>query len=172
MIISRWISFRMKNVADNSCRENQNMNFMFNDFFFFFFFFFLFFFLKQCRSGQATDDNRPRRMRFACWIPTATGTHSVSNTYCFSTGCTNTPHCYVTRQVPVLLSPKVIPAFCRTSCIYKDVIRVTLKCTWIIYSQLCNPSPCHFWSLLYFWPQPKGLWHFQTTRYVNTAYRG
>ena len=82
-----------------------------------------------------------------------TGTHSVSNMYCFSTGCTNAPHCYVICHVPVLLlSPKVIPAFCRTSCIYKDVIRVTPQCTRIIYNQLCNPSPFHFWSLLYFWP--------------------
>ena len=33
---------------------------------------------KYCRAGEATDDNRTRRMRFACWIPKATGTHSVS----------------------------------------------------------------------------------------------
>jgi hypothetical protein len=28
------------------------------------------------RAGQTTDDNTTRRMRFACWIPKATNTHS------------------------------------------------------------------------------------------------
>jgi hypothetical protein len=94
-------------------------------------------------------------------------TQSLSNAYCFSTVRTNASNSFVICQVPVLLlSPKVIPPFCRTSCIYNDVIRVTPQCTWIIYRQLRNPSPFHFLSLLYFWPQPKGLWHFHTTRYV------
>jgi len=163
---SRLIFLRLRNISDKSCTENQIMHFMFNSF------------LrkscrlwdnvgKYCRAGQATDDNRTRRMCFTCWRTKATGTHSVSNTYCFPTDCTNAPHCYVICQPSVLLlSPNFAPAFCRTSCIYEDVIRVTPQCTWIIYSQLCNPSPFHFWSLLYFWPQPKGLWHFHTTRYV------
>jgi hypothetical protein len=59
---------------------------------------------KYCRVGQATDDNRTRRMRFACWIPKATGTHSVSNTYCFSTGCTNAPHCYVMSSACLVIT--------------------------------------------------------------------
>jgi hypothetical protein len=33
MIISRWFLLRIRNVSDKSCRENQNTNFMFNNFF-------------------------------------------------------------------------------------------------------------------------------------------
>jgi hypothetical protein len=33
MVISRWILLRMRNVSDKSCRENQNIHFMFNNFF-------------------------------------------------------------------------------------------------------------------------------------------
>ena len=31
---------------------------------------------KYYRSRQSTYDNKIRRMRFACWIPVATNTHS------------------------------------------------------------------------------------------------
>ena len=31
---------------------------------------------KYCKAGQATDSNKIRRMRTACWIPKATNTHS------------------------------------------------------------------------------------------------
>jgi hypothetical protein len=31
---------------------------------------------KCCTSGQATDDNRTRRISIACWIPKAINTHS------------------------------------------------------------------------------------------------
>jgi hypothetical protein len=31
---------------------------------------------KYCTAGQATDGNIIRSMRFACWIPKATDTHS------------------------------------------------------------------------------------------------
>ena len=30
---------------------------------------------KYGRSGQATNENKIRRMRIACWIPQATNTH-------------------------------------------------------------------------------------------------
>jgi len=33
MMISRWILFRMGNLSDKRCTENQNTNFMFNNFF-------------------------------------------------------------------------------------------------------------------------------------------
>jgi hypothetical protein len=33
MIISRWIVLRMRNVSDNSVRENQKTYFVFSDFF-------------------------------------------------------------------------------------------------------------------------------------------
>jgi len=35
MIISRPFRFRMRNVSDESCTENQNTHFMFNNLFFF-----------------------------------------------------------------------------------------------------------------------------------------
>ena len=35
MTISRSVLLRMRNVSDESCRENQNTHFMFNKFFFF-----------------------------------------------------------------------------------------------------------------------------------------
>jgi hypothetical protein len=41
-----------------------------------------------------------------------------------------TPQCYVMCKLPVLLLlPKVIPPFCRTPYIYKDVIWVTPQST-------------------------------------------
>jgi hypothetical protein len=33
VITCHWVNFRMKNVSDKSCRENQNTPFMFNNFF-------------------------------------------------------------------------------------------------------------------------------------------
>jgi hypothetical protein len=74
MIISRWITLRIRNISDKNCRENQNTHFMFNNFF-----------QKSCRlwdnvekygrARQDTDDNIIRRMRFVCWITKATDTH-------------------------------------------------------------------------------------------------
>ena len=32
--------------------------------------------VEKCTARQATDDYIMRRMRIACWIPTATGSHS------------------------------------------------------------------------------------------------
>jgi hypothetical protein len=73
MIVSRSILLRMKNISDKSCRENQNTHFIS-----------ITFSRKSCRlwdnvekygtARQATDDNtiRRMRMRFACWITTAT----------------------------------------------------------------------------------------------------
>ena len=34
-IISPWIFLRMRNVSEQSCRENKNTHFIFNNFFFF-----------------------------------------------------------------------------------------------------------------------------------------
>ena len=47
---------RMRNISDNSCRENQNTHFLFSDFFR------ISFIVyenveKYCRAGQTTDDN-------------------------------------------------------------------------------------------------------------------
>ena len=53
MTISRSILHRMRNISHRSCRENQNIHFLLNNFFFengaile-----------KYCTAGHATDDN-------------------------------------------------------------------------------------------------------------------
>jgi hypothetical protein len=66
----------MRNIVDNTCRENQNKHFIFN-----------FFFRKSCslvdnvekygRARQAIDGSRMRNTRFACWIIKATNTHDM-----------------------------------------------------------------------------------------------
>ena len=77
MIISRLILSRMGNIWDRICRESQNTNFVFNKFLY----------LKNravyeimwknvVRVRQATDDNKIRRMRIACWITKVTDKHS------------------------------------------------------------------------------------------------
>ena len=75
LITSRSVLLRMRNVADKSCRENQNTHFISNNCFS----------RKSCRSdnvdkygnaGEDTDHNITRRMRFACWMTKATDTHS------------------------------------------------------------------------------------------------
>ena len=53
----------MRNVSAKSCRGNQNIRFMLNNFF-----------LLKIR--QTTYDNIIRRLRFTCWITKATDTHS------------------------------------------------------------------------------------------------
>ena len=76
-ITFRSLYFRMRNILDQSCRENQNAHFVFSNFF-----------SKTvpfvrkrgkiCRAGQVTDDNVIWRMRIACWIPKYTNTHTHS----------------------------------------------------------------------------------------------
>jgi hypothetical protein len=75
MITCRLILLRMRNVSENSCRENQITHFIFNNVF-----------RKTChlrgnvkkccRPGEAADDNITRSMRFACQVTKATDTHS------------------------------------------------------------------------------------------------
>ena len=63
----------MRNVLDRSCTENQNTHFMFSNFFFN---------RPVCEKiwKNIVEPGRPQmtiwRMRFACWIPEATNTHS------------------------------------------------------------------------------------------------
>jgi hypothetical protein len=75
IIISRWSLLRMKNTSDNSCRENQNGHFTFNNFF-----------RKSCSlwdnvekygtPREATDENMKRHMHIECWKTNVTNTHS------------------------------------------------------------------------------------------------
>ena len=107
-MMSRWILFRMRNVLEISCRENQNTNFMFNNFF-----------LpprKSCRlwdnvekcigARQATDDCITRRMRFACWITNTINTnleHVILTAFPRQQWLKKSPLCYIIRILSALL---------------------------------------------------------------------
>jgi hypothetical protein len=73
MVMSGSILLRMRNVADKSCRENQNI-----------FCVVTFFFFENravCEMwGNTVERGRQQmtklRMRIACWITNATDTHS------------------------------------------------------------------------------------------------
>jgi len=75
-VISLSVLLEMRNVSDESCRENQNTQFVFNNWFFLF----------ENRAiyeitwKYAVVPDRPQmtiwRMRIACWIPKTINTHS------------------------------------------------------------------------------------------------
>jgi len=65
MIIYRWILLRMRNVSDK-VGEKIKRRFMFS----------VFFpkimpFMRYCLARQATDCNKTRHMRIACWVTVA-----------------------------------------------------------------------------------------------------
>jgi len=69
-----------QHVSNKSCRDNQNILFMFNNFFF----------LKscllcdkveKCGVGQVKYDNMTGPMCIECWITEATNTLETCNTY-------------------------------------------------------------------------------------------
>ena len=76
-ILSRSVLLRMQNVSDESCAENQNTHFVFDN---------IFFSRKSCRLWdiveiyRITEPERPQmttwRMRIACWVSKPTNTHS------------------------------------------------------------------------------------------------
>ena len=74
--------FRMRNVSDESCRENQNTHFVFNNFFENRAFF-LDNMEKYCIAGQVTDDNTTHAN---CKPDTQDyrRTLGICNMYCFS----------------------------------------------------------------------------------------
>jgi hypothetical protein len=62
------------------------------------------------RARQTTDDSIIRRMRFARWIPEATNTLGICNTYCFSKARMVTRlrlNVTFIRTLPVLFFPKI-----------------------------------------------------------------
>ena len=84
IVISYWI-LRMRNVWEESCRENKNTHFVF---------FFVCVWKLCClwdnvekygKARQATDDNLIQCMHFACWLAKATYTLKMCNNYCSST---------------------------------------------------------------------------------------
>ena len=60
--------------------------------------------VEKCgAAGQATDDNKIRRMRFACWITKATDTRrNMEYLLLFhcNSGYKNAPQSYVIRALP------------------------------------------------------------------------
>jgi hypothetical protein len=79
LIKSHSVLLRMRTVSDRTL-EKIKTHFMFSNFFFFWKSYRAWDNLeKYPRAGQATDDNTriKRRMRIACWIPTATNAHSA-----------------------------------------------------------------------------------------------
>jgi hypothetical protein len=71
MIISHSFPFRMRNVSDKSCRENQNTHFVFS---------ISFIFENEIMWKNTVEWGRAQmaiwRMRIACWITEATNKHS------------------------------------------------------------------------------------------------
>jgi len=75
LIIPCSVLLRMRNISNKICREKQNTHFKLHNFFFF-----------ENRAvcvimwKNIVEPDRPQmtiwRMRFACWIPKATNTHS------------------------------------------------------------------------------------------------
>jgi hypothetical protein len=74
--MSRLILLRMRYVSDKSCRENHETHLIFNFYFFRKSCNFLDNMKKYCGAGQTTNDNIKQPMRFSCWIPKATNTHT------------------------------------------------------------------------------------------------
>ena len=74
MVISRLIFLRMRKVSDKSFRENQNTHFAY-----YIFSQKILPFMRECEKNML-ERGRPQMtvwgMRFACWIPNATNTHS------------------------------------------------------------------------------------------------
>ena len=81
IIITRWIILRMRNASDKTCIYNKNIILCSVTFSW-----------KSCclwdnvvkygSATQATGDITGHK-RFACFISKGTGTHKISNAYCF-----------------------------------------------------------------------------------------
>ena len=96
----------MRNVSDKSRRENQNTLFIFNNHIF----------RKSLRlwdnvekcgrTGQTTDDNMIRRMRFECWMTKDTDTHCeyvILIAFLLQQWLRNAPQCYVDTYIACLV---------------------------------------------------------------------
>ena len=103
-VTSGWIIFRMRYVCDKSCRKNRNAHLKFNNslpkavpF------------MRQ-RVKIVVETDRPQitiwRLRFACWIPKATNTHShyVILLFHCNNRCKNAPQLYVCTYIVGLVS--------------------------------------------------------------------
>ena len=84
MIISRSFLPRMRNISAKICRENQKVNFVFNNSFLRKFCLLLHNVKKYCRAGQATDDNMAHA-HYMLDKEVYKYTLRICNTYCSST---------------------------------------------------------------------------------------
>jgi hypothetical protein len=75
-------------------------------------------------ARQATDDNTIRWMRFACWIPKGTDTHSEYYLQLFhgNGGYANANHCYVNMYSVCLVLTSYTPSLSKGSSLTKAYI--------------------------------------------------
>jgi len=122
-IISRSVILRMRNVSDQSRRENQNTRFIS----------ITFFFRKSCslrdnvekycRAGQATGDNTTHA--HCMLIPKATNTHSkyvIVIVFPLQQCLHELPQCYFIGTMPVLLVMFISKEICFLPTMNKRII--------------------------------------------------
>ena len=101
-IIPRSVLLRMRNTSEKIRRVPENTRFMFNNFSFFE----NHAFYETMWKHIVEPDTPPMtiwRMRFTCWIPKATNTHSeyvILIAFPLRRWFTNALHCYVIRTLP------------------------------------------------------------------------
>jgi hypothetical protein len=123
-IISRSIPLRMRNISEESYREDQKTHFIFGSFIAK---------IEQLRDKEDGPQMTIWGMRIACWIHKSTNTHSecviVIALSTANNGCTNAPQCYVIRTLPVIFQYVLL---------FLDVL-----CLWVVISSiflfLCFP---------------------------------
>ena len=149
-IISRSVIFRMKNISEESCRENQNTYFIFNDFFENRTLYFIMW-KKNTGVRQTTDENEMRHMRTACLINKATNTNSGCNPFCSflcKMSCMNAPPYYVILTLPFLLNIIFIYFFIPLHHISTFFTILNLELLWFIFF-LFQPILITFSLLIY-----------------------
>ena len=81
MVIPRWILQGMRNISGKSSRENQNANFTPKKDFPETYALYEIIWKRFGTALQATDENKIRRMRLACWVLKVTHTHTRTHTH-------------------------------------------------------------------------------------------
>jgi hypothetical protein len=90
MTISRWILLIIRNVSDKSCSENQKIYLRWISFFFRKSYRFWENVEKYGGAREATDDNKIRRMRFACLVSKASCAQAYSHAHANARANTHT----------------------------------------------------------------------------------
>jgi len=133
LIVSRWMLLRMRNVSDKRCRENQNTHIVLINFFSKIIPFVRYF------GKNMVEPQRPQitiwRMRFACWISTATSTHPEYVKLLHNNDSyVNAPHCYVICTSPVFFSITLYESQCWRRHVLLAVIWFRLVEVWPVLS--------------------------------------